>query len=264
MWNSILSTPGAKYTCLDMKSYYLTAALDQYEYMKMPIASFPQWIIEQYVLNKQVHRGFIYLEMRCAVWGLPQAGILANKLLHHRLLPHGYFECSNMPGLWKHKTQPFACTLVVNDFGVKYVGKEHIDHLIVCIKDKYELTKDWTGNLYCGIKLAWDYDARTLNISMPGYICKTLLKYKHRMQTHPQHFPYAPAPKQYGAAAQSPLPVNISPKLAPDEIKEIQRVIGSILYYAQAVDITVLMALSLIAIEQSKGTTGMMGKAKRC
>jgi hypothetical protein len=98
---------------------------------------------------------------------------------------------------------------------------------------------------------------------MPGYIKKLLLKYKHRMPTKPQHCPYAPAPKQYGAKAQAPLPVDISPKLSPDEIKEIQRVIGSILYYARAVDIRVLMALSSIAIEQSKGTTNTMEKAKQ-
>ena len=78
-----------------------------------------------------------------------------------------------------------------------------------------------------------------------------------------QHCPYAPAPKQYGAKAQAPLPVDISQKLSPDEIKEIQSVIGSILYYARAVDITVLMALSFIAIEQSKGTTNTMVKAKQ-
>jgi hypothetical protein len=96
---------------------------------------------------------------------------------------------------------------------VKYVGKEHVDHLLACIKEKYELTEDWTGDLYCGIKLALDYDARTLNILMPGYICKMLLKYKHRMPPCPQNCPYAPAPKHYGAAAQAPLPVNISPEL---------------------------------------------------
>ncbi len=73
MWNSILSTPGAKYMCLDIKNFYLTAPLDRYEYMKMPIALFPQWIVEQYNLNKHVHNGFIYLEMRRVVWGLPQA-----------------------------------------------------------------------------------------------------------------------------------------------------------------------------------------------
>jgi hypothetical protein len=98
---------------------------------------------------------------------------------------------------------------------------------------------------------------------MPGYIKQLLLKYKHCMRNKPQHCPYAPAPKQYEAKTQAPLPVNISPKLSPGEIKEIQRIIGSILYYTQAVDITVLMALSSIAIKQSKGTTNTMEKAKQ-
>ncbi len=72
-----------------------------------------------------------------------------------------------------------AFTLIVDNFGIKYVGKEHTDHLIQCIKETYKLTKDWTGDLYCGIKLAWDYNARMLDILMPGYIKKMLQKYKH-------------------------------------------------------------------------------------
>jgi hypothetical protein len=263
LWNSVLSTPGAEYMCLDIKNVYLSAALDRYEYMKMPISIFPRWIIEQYDLHKHVHHGFIYLEMRRAVWGFPQAGILANKLLRKRLLPNGYYECANTPGLWKHVTRPIAFTLVVDDFGVKYVGREHAEHLIAAIKSKYDIIVDWTGDLYCGIKLKWDYDARTLDILMPRYIKKLLLKYKHRMPMRPQHCPYAPAQKQYGDKAQSPIPVDTSPGLSPDKIKEIQRVIGSILYYARAIDITVLMALSSIAIEQSHGTTNTMTKAKQ-
>jgi hypothetical protein len=89
---------------------------------------------------------------------------------------------------------------------------------------------------------------------MPGYINNILQKYKHQMPAKPQHCLYAPAPKQYGAKAQAHLPINVSPTLSPDKIKEIQQVISSILYYACAIDITVLMALSLIAIKQSKGT----------
>ncbi len=179
LWNSVLSTPGVKYMCLYIKNFYLSAALDRYEYMKMPISVFQPWIIEQYDLNKHVLNGFIYLEMRCAVWGLPQAGILANKLLPKRLLPHGYYECANTPGLWQHETRPITFTLVVDDFGVKYVGREHVEHLIAAIKTKYKLVEDWTGDLYCGIKLNWDYQARTLDISMPGYIKKLFQKYKH-------------------------------------------------------------------------------------
>jgi hypothetical protein len=90
------------------------------------------------------------------VWGTPQAGIAANKLLCKQLAPHGYYECKQMPGLWKHKTWPISFTLAVDDFGMKYVNKDDVDHLIQCLKHKYELTKDWDSDLYCGIKLTWN------------------------------------------------------------------------------------------------------------
>ena len=44
------------------------------------------------------------------------------------------------------------------------------------------------------------------------------------------------------------------PPLANKGIQKIQQILGSILYYAQAVDMTVLMALSSIASEQMKAT----------
>jgi hypothetical protein len=87
MWNSVLGTKGGKYMCLDIKNFYLTAPLDCFEYMKMPIMLFPNWIVKQYNLLEHVKNGYIYLEMRQAVWGLPQAGILANKLLQKMTAP---------------------------------------------------------------------------------------------------------------------------------------------------------------------------------
>ncbi len=128
---------------------------------------------------------------------------------------------------------------------------------------KCDLTQDWAGDLYCCSKLNWDYTTPTLNISMPGYIKKMLHKYKHPLSSKPQRCPYSPACKQYGAKAQAPLLIDISPKLLLDYVKQIQSIVGSILYYAQAIDITVLMALSSNAIEQTKETTRMMEKAKQ-
>ncbi len=43
-WNSVLSTPNARYMCLDIGNFYLSATLDHYKYMKMPIGLFPPWI----------------------------------------------------------------------------------------------------------------------------------------------------------------------------------------------------------------------------
>jgi hypothetical protein len=156
---------------------------------------------------------------------------LANKLLHKQLAPHGYYECVNTPGLWRHQTRPITFSLVVDDFGIKYVGKEHADYLITCLKEKYTLTKDWSGDLYCGIKLNWNYNKCTLLISMPGYIKKHLLKNKHAVgQVH--HCQYSPEPRKYGTYAQSPLTVDNSWKLNDGEIKQVQKIVRSILYYA--------------------------------
>ena len=125
-------------------------------------------------------------------------------------------------------------TLVVDNFGVKYVGKEHADHLISCLKQsKYKLTEDWTGSLYCGISLDWNYDAGYVDISMPGYIKKKLHEYGHvcppnRIQT----CPYSPEPKTYGAKAQAPLPSDDSKPLDKKGVLKIQQIVGSILYYA--------------------------------
>ena len=116
--NSVLSTDCAKYMCLDIKKIYLTAALDYFKYMRIPLSVFSEWVKKQYKLDKHAQSGFLYLRMECAVWGLPQAGILANKLLRKKLTPHGYYECINTPGLWRHEWRPIMFTLVVDDFGV--------------------------------------------------------------------------------------------------------------------------------------------------
>jgi hypothetical protein len=145
-------------------------------------------------------------------------------------------------------------------FGVKYVGEEHAKHLIECLKEKYKLVEDWTRDLYSGIKFEWDYNTRTLLISMPGYIKTQLLKYKHNISPCPKHYPYSPEPQKYGSEAQSPLPLDTLQTLDKKEIKGVHRIVGSILYYARAVDMSVLMALSTIASEQTKGTERTMEK----
>ena len=140
------------------------------------------------------------------------------------------------------------------------MGKEHALHLIESIKKTYTLTKDWTGNLFCGITLEWDYVNRTVDISMPGYIKKKLQEYENVMPKKMQTCPYSPEPKKFGTEAQAPLPPDSSPKLDAKGIKRVQKIVGSILYYARAGDMTVLMALSSIAVEQTKATEKTMGR----
>jgi hypothetical protein len=89
--------------------------------------------------------------------GLKQAGILANQLLQKRLAPFGYYPTRHTPGLWLHKTRPIAFSLIVDDFTVKYVGKEISEHLRKALLRSYELTTDWGGTVCSDMTLKWDY-----------------------------------------------------------------------------------------------------------
>jgi hypothetical protein len=89
---------------------------------------------------------------------------------------------------------------------------------------------------------------------MPGYIKKKLQEYKHLLLGRIQNCPYSPEPKQFGSDAQAPLMPDKTALLDARGIKRIQQIVGSILYYARTVDMTILMALSSIAVEQTKAT----------
>ena len=91
----MLSTDDARYAILDIANIYLRIPLDGYEYMKMSLSIFPQHIKDQYDLNNMAYQGYVWLEIRKTIYGLPQAGILANKLLREKLAKHGYYEVNS-------------------------------------------------------------------------------------------------------------------------------------------------------------------------
>ena len=100
------------------------------EYICISIKDIPDEIINKYKLRDKADKnGSVYIEANCGMYGLPQAGFLANELLEKRLNKRGYQHIKLVPVLWKHKWIPVQFTLVVDDFGVKYVGKEHALHL---------------------------------------------------------------------------------------------------------------------------------------
>jgi hypothetical protein len=94
------------------------------------------------------------MEIQKGMYGLPQARILANKLLKKWLAQHGYFEQPHTPGLWKHVSCPVWSNLCVDDFGIKYIGIKNLQHLCNALrKETYKIDEDYEGKLYCGISL---------------------------------------------------------------------------------------------------------------
>jgi hypothetical protein len=146
LFNSVVSTPGAKFMTMDISNFYLMTPLLRPEYLRIKLTDLPDEIINEYRLRKLVNaKGFVFVEVTKGMYGLPQAGLLANELLEKRLNKNGYFQSKLVAGLWAHKTRPIQFTLVVDDFGVKYVGKEHAEHLLTTLEQHYKVTADWTG-----------------------------------------------------------------------------------------------------------------------
>jgi hypothetical protein len=99
--------------------------------------------------------------------------------------------------------------------------------------------------------LKWDYDKRACDISMHGYVSNVLSKFQHDSPNHPQHTPPRFVKPVYGAKTQYATK-DETPPLTAQQFLTIQKVTGSVLYYARAVGPTVLMPLNDIGEEQTK------------
>ena len=255
LFNSVLSTKGARFMGVDLKDFYLNSNMDRAEYMRIPIKMIPQRIIDLYNLQPLVHNGYIYSEISKTMYGLSQAGKLSNDKLLPILAEAGYHQSEHIPGLFKHETRPVAFALVVDDFGIKYVGKENAQHLIDTLTQAdYKVTEDWEGKSFCGVQLKWDYDNGTVDLSMDGYVEKALQKFMHPTPSRPTHSPHQWTKPQYGVKTQLTKAPDTSPPLDKSGIKRVQQIIGTMLFYARAIDNTMLVAIGSIAAAQSKGT----------
>jgi hypothetical protein len=185
---------------------------------------------------------------------LPQAGILANELLQRNLAKDGYRPTQHTHGIWKHNTRPISFSLAVDDFEIKYVGREHADHLMECIKKNYNISSNWNGSAYCGLTLEWDYTNRTVDLSMPGYIKATLHKYQDAAPARSEHAPHTWNPPIYGAKTQYVEDETTSPTLSDKDVNKLQQLTDTLVYYARAVDTTLIMPINLLASEKSRAT----------
>jgi hypothetical protein len=119
------------------------------------------------------------------MYGLPQAGIIANNKWQKHLAPYGYHPTAHTPGLWKHQQDPFYFSLVIDNFLIKYQDKTHANKLIQALKQEYKITTNWEATLYCGNTLKWDYLARTCELSISGYVKAALKRFQHELPACP-------------------------------------------------------------------------------
>ena len=95
---------------------------------------------------------------------------------------------------------------------------------------------------------------------MPGYASEALQRFRHGVATKIQDQPHDHSIPMYGATIQYAKKMDDSPKLNKEDKQFIQQVTGTFLYYARAVDSTMLVALSATASQQSDPTVEIMRK----
>jgi hypothetical protein len=84
--NSVVSTPGARFVTIDIKDFYLNTPMDCFEYMKLKLNNLPENFIDRYQLEPKADQNRQdYFKVRKGMYGLTQAGLLAQKLLEERL-----------------------------------------------------------------------------------------------------------------------------------------------------------------------------------
>jgi len=256
LFNSVVSTPGARCMMGNLKDFYLGTPMQppDYAYMRIPVTVIPPAIMDHYKLHDLVHHSHVYVEIRRGMYGLPQAGKIANDQLQIFLLPHGYQPCPFTPGLWRHATHDIQFTLVVDDVAVRYTKRDDVNHLLDALRAHYQVTEDWDAARYCCLTLEWDYARRTVDISMPSYIERALLRFCHLHPKHPEHLPHVRQCPIYGATIQYAPDPDHTTALNAADCKCVQEVIGVLLYYARAVDPTLLVALSTLATQQAHRT----------
>ena len=236
----------------NIENFYLGTPMDRYEYMRIPAKDIPADIMEQYNLAPLVHNGHVLTEIRKGMYGLPQAGILAyNRLVQHLALSN-CTPVKHTPGFFRHDTRSVTFSLVVDDFAIKYVDRVNAEHLLATLRSLYNINMDWTASMYCGITLKWDYVARTVNLSMPGYIEKALKTYLAERPKRPQLAPHAWTAPCYGSKVQLTPPADNSEPLNAGGLTRIQRIIGTLLFYGRAINNTQHVALGTLSAARSK------------
>ena len=256
--NAVVSTPGGMFMTIDIVDYYLQTPLETPEYMKIHRKFISPAIEKEFKLSELWFQDHIYFKVVKGIYGLPQAGILAQKQLFPRLCAGGFIASMDNPCLFKHVTLPIQFVLTVDDFGVKYQHVDDVNHLLNTLS-MYQLKVDWSGRKYLGMKINHQVDKGILELSMPGYVGKALMRFQVPVPKKAVDTPAYCPPVSYGKE-QLVDKEDTSTPLGPAEIHRIQQIIGVFLYYARCVDITAFTILNKMSKQLAKPTQVLMQK----
>ncbi len=103
----------ADFMAVDIADYYLNTPLERPEYMRMTRKQVSQAIIDEYGYEDYFINDMLYFQVNKGMYGLPQAGLLAQNRLIAHIAKHGYTQSDVVPCLFRHATNGVTFVLVV-------------------------------------------------------------------------------------------------------------------------------------------------------
>jgi hypothetical protein len=253
--NAVVSE-NSNWMTIDIKDFYLGTPMEREEYMWIDRAQLTDTILTQYADSIHFANNRAMVKIVKGIYGLPHAGKIAQERLIALLYEHGFNQSTNTACLFTHASKNIAFTLVVDDFGVKYKHDSDAEYLLSTLRKLYDVTTDTEGSRYLGMHIKRDRLAGTLSLSMPGYVSQALDRLHVIKGDKPTVSPSIYQAPKYGRKVQYSSNDESDP-LPSDKVKFIQRVCGIFLYYARAVDPTMLTAILKISSSQARPTVSV-------
>jgi hypothetical protein len=250
MLNGVVSDSGRKWSTCDIKDFYLGTHMceEDHVWMYIPEKDIPLEIRQRYDI--EIRNGLACVRIHKGMYGLPHAGKIAQDRLIEHLERHGFHQCKRTQCLFRHESRDIAFMLVVDDFGISYKNQSDLSYFFDILNLQYKITTDISGSKYLGITIEQKEDQ--ISISMPGYVSAALARFKISKLPDATHSPILARPVIHGHQFELEPPAG---NPSPDHVKKrIQQIIGVFLYYARAIDESMLTALNKLASQQATPT----------
>jgi hypothetical protein len=263
--NDVVSTD-SNLANADASDFYLGTPLPNPESIKIYTDTFDSATLDYlgftpFIKTDSSGKHFVYCDILTTLYGLACSGLLSHLRLLAQLFAYDYIQTST-PCLFRHRTRDITFCLVVDDLAIKYNDLPDLQHLTACLGELFHIKVYPVCTSFLGFTVDYDRTARTLSLSYPSYI-PDLLQRLRPNGIPSQKSPCIYTPPVFGSRDPQVTHVDDSPPASPAEAAEIRVIVGSLLYYARAVDATLLTAVCLLSSHQAQPTKQTVLAANR-
>ena len=263
--NDIVSS-NSYFGSADISDFYLGADLPNPQSLKIYCDTFDAATLlalgfTPFLKTDPSGKTYVYCDILKSLYGLAISGLLSQLRLLAQLYSYDFIQ-TETPCLFRHRTRDITFCLVVDDFAIRYTSLDDLKHFTDCLSELYHIKVHPECVSFLGFTIVYDRVARTISLSYPSYI-PDLLTRLDIPNLRTRKSPCVYVPPVFGSKEPQVAHADDSAPASKEELATLQIIIGSILYYARAVDATMLTAVCLLSSQQAAPTANTMRAAFR-